>query len=298
MSYKDLIIEGIPSGNDAHAPPLLPEEYRSEYISSIPRIPVPNDKFVFYLRAKEPVATRLLADPRVKPQIIAESWTDLFFGSYPYWDWVFDFEVTESNSGEPYRVRRKLAQVSDQEIHGVWVPGVFAGDEVPNLPIPQFVITGFQRLRRDTQLVLPTVERINEALLRRIRDNPAELHNLKPRQFEELICDLLTKMGWQLELTPASKDGGYDIFGFSGSTGGVRSNWIIECKKYAPERKVGVEIVRSLCGVKEELKAANAMIVTTSSFTRGARDISRRRWDITLKDQEAILDWANEVASR
>lgn len=298
MSYQDLIIEGVPSGENVHSPPVLPDEYKREYISSIPRIPVPNDRFVFYIRVQDAVANRLWSDPRVRPQIVAKSWTDLFFGSYPYWDWVFDFDVTEDIGGEQCRIRRKLVQISDQEIHGVYVPGVFAGDQAPDLPLPNFVITGFQRLRRDTQLVVPTLQLINNALIDRIRSNPAELNQLKPRQFEELICEILTRMGWELELTPATKDGGYDIFGFSGSPGGVRSSWIIECKKYARERKIGVDIVRSLCGVKEELKAANAMIVTTSSFTRGAQDISRKRWDITLKDQKAIMEWANQVANR
>ncbi len=220
MSYKDLIIEGFPVGEDVHSPPQLPEDYNAEYISTIPRIPVPNGRFVFYIRAKDDVIERLASDPRVKSQVIARSWPDLFFGNYPYWDHVFDFDVTEIIEGQECRVRRKLADITDQEINGVYVPGVFAGDKVPELPLPRFVITGFQRFRQDTQLVIPIVTEINDALIKRIRANPNELDRLEPRQFEKLVFEILTQFGWELERTRATKDGGYDIFGFSGSPGG------------------------------------------------------------------------------
>ena len=84
--------------------------------------------------------------------------------------------------------------------------------------------------------------------------------------------------------------------GFSGTTGGVKSHWIIECKKWAPGRKVGVEIVRGICGVKEQVKSGNAMIVTTSSFTRGAEQLAHDRWDLSLKDYNAVADWLRVIA--
>lgn len=292
MTYRDIILEGVPSQENEHAPPVLPAEYMREYLSCIPRIPVPNGRFVFYMRGPTAVIDRLEADHRVKPQIIATSWTDLFFGKYSHWDWVFDLDVAEQRGTDAYRIRRKLAHVTDQEIHGIYVPGVFSGDAVPELRLPNFVIESYRRLRSDTQLVIPTLSTIHDSLVERIRRNPSELHRIRPRQFEELICELLARMGWKVELTPESNDGGYDIFGISGSTGGVTSSWIIECKKYAPENKVGVSVVRSLCGVKEQIKAANAMIVTTSTFTRGALNLSNSRWDLSLKDYQSVLEWA------
>ena len=297
MNYSDIILEGVPSEDDQHSPPVLPDDYARENLSCIPRIPLPNGRFVFYMRASEPVIERLLSDPRVQPQIIARSWTELFFGKYPYWDWVFDIDITEQEGDHTYRIRRKLAQVSDQEIHGIYVPGVFAGDTVPELHLPDFIVEKYQRLRSDTQIIIPTLSAIDYALLARLRENPAELHNMRPRQFEELICDLLRELGWDLELTPASKDGGFDIYGVSGNTGGVTTSWIIECKKYAQHNKVGVGVVRSLCGVKDQIKAANAMIVTTSTFTRGAQELSNSRWDLSLRDYEDVLNWAARTRS-
>ncbi|MEZ5649438.1 MAG: restriction endonuclease [Burkholderiaceae bacterium] len=295
MNYRDLIIEGLPATDDYHSPPALPDGYAREYIGSIPSISLPNGRFVFYIRVFTGTADRLEADPRVQGQIIARSWQELFFGDYRYWDWVFDAEVTELIDGLSCRARRKVALVSDQDIHGIYVPCIFGGDEVPDFPVPRFVVEKSRRFRADTRLILPSLVTLNSELVRRVRKNPDELHQIRPRQFEELICEVLARYGWRIELTPASKDGGYDIVGISGAAGGVASSWLIECKKYGPENKVGVGVVRALCGVKEQVKVANAMIVTTSTFTSGAVEMGTSRWDLSLRDHEDVLDWVSRV---
>jgi len=296
MSYRDIVIEGLPASEDYHAVPALPDEYMRQDLSCIPRIPLPNGRFVFYMRAPTSVIERLESDARVRSQIIARSWSELFFGGYAHWDWVFDAEVTEVIDGNPCRLRKKVALIADQQIHGIYVPGVFAGDEVPDFVVPRFVVEKYRRFRTDTQLILPTLHVLNDELLRRVKADPSALHQIKPRQFEELICEVLSRLGWRIELTPASKDGGYDIVGFSGSPGGVTSAWLVECKKYSPEHKVGIGVVRALCGVKEQVKVANAMIVTTSTFTRGAIEMSTNRWDLSLRDHQDVLSWVSSSA--
>ena len=75
---------------------------------------------------------------------------------------------------------------------------------------------------------------------------------------------------------------------------GVTTSWIIECKKYRKDRPVGVDIVRGLFGVKLDLKVANAMLATTSHFTKGVHDYKASRYDLELRDYEGILEWINE----
>lgn len=296
MQYADIILEGAPSAEDQHSAPILPAEYAGAYISCIPRIPLPNGRFLFYTRADRSVVERLANDSRVIDDVVARSWTDLFFGSYRFWDSVFDAEIEEVVESRKVHTRRKLRDVTSQRIVGIYPPGVFAGDEVPELPVPKFVVDRYVRMRNDVHLIRPVVSAISDELLRFLAAHPTAMHNLRPRQFEKLVCDILRTHGWDVELTPESKDGGFDIIGFSGTTGGVKSHWIIECKKWAPARKVGVEIVRGICGVKEQLKSANAMIVTTSSFTRGAEQLAHDRWDLSLKDYNAVADWLRAIA--
>lgn len=135
-----------------------------------------------------------------------------------------------------------------------------------------------------------TIELINY-----LKKHPKALYKIKPRQFEELIAEILASYGWQIQLTPPVKDGGYDIFAISKEIlSGVKTSWIIECKKYSPENKVSIDIVRALYGIKSNLRIANALIATTSYFTKGANDFKASRYDIELKDYESILEWINQ----
>lgn len=121
------------------------------------------------------------------------------------------------------------------------------------------------------------------------------MHALRPRQFEELIAEILASFGWQVQLTKATRDGGYDIYAITKEQqADVQTSWIIECKKYSSERRVGIDIVRQLYGVKIQLGVANMMLATTSQFTKGVKDYKSSRYDLELKDYEGILEWINE----
>jgi len=143
--------------------------------------------------------------------------------------------------------------------------------------------------------IINVVEVVTVELINYLKKHPKALYEIKPRQFEELIAEILASYGWNIQLTSATKDGGYDIFAISKDIlTGVKTSWIIECKKYSSENKVGVDIVRALYGVKSNLKVANALIATTSYFTKGANDFKASRYDIELKDYESILEWINQ----
>lgn len=174
--------------------------------------------------------------------------------------------------------------------------GVVFSDHIPTdwrYPITDLV--SLMEIEDDPPGDLATVVRIiTSRLIEYVRASPRELYNIRPRQFEEIIAEILASYGWDVELTPPTKDGGYDLFAISRDISGVKTSWIVECKKYKPENKVGVEVVRSLFGVKHDLRVANAMIATTSHFTRGVKDFKESHYDLDLRDYEGILDWIND----
>ncbi|MDO8477461.1 MAG: pentapeptide repeat-containing protein [Candidatus Rokubacteria bacterium] len=145
----------------------------------------------------------------------------------------------------------------------------------------------------ETRSVATVAGVISDELIRHLQRNPRALHELRPRQFEELIAEILASYGWEVQLTPASKDGGYDLFAISKDVAGVTTSWIIECKKFAPEHKVGVEIARALYGVKSDLRVANAMLATTSHFTAGVEKFKASRYDFDLRDYGGVVEWIN-----
>jgi len=128
------------------------------------------------------------------------------------------------------------------------------------------------------------------------RKDPEQLRELDPPLFEAVIAELLAGFGWEVSLTPPTRDGGYDILGVTADASGLKTSWVVECKRYAADNKVGVEIARQLAGVKGHIGVPNAVIVTTSSFTAGVHEFSAARHDLSLVDFAAIVKWLQGYA--
>jgi hypothetical protein len=138
------------------------------------------------------------------------------------------------------------------------------------------------------------VATINDELIHHLARNPELLYELNPRKFEELVAELLKAQGFEPTLTPRSRDGGRDILAArSDSLGSLL--YLVECKRYAPTNKVGVELVRAIHGVTQAERATKGVIVTTSSFTKGAIAFaSPLQYTIGLHDFEALKLWLND----
>jgi hypothetical protein len=141
------------------------------------------------------------------------------------------------------------------------------------------------------ELVRTDLLLVNEELISYLAKHPEMMYDVSPRKFEELVAELLYRMGYDVELTPYSKDGGYDILAiWRGEVGSLLT--LVECKRYRLDRPVGVEHVRNLIGVWDSVRASHAMIATTSSFTSGARDLERKyKWQLSLHDYGTLHSW-------
>ena len=126
----------------------------------------------------------------------------------------------------------------------------FLDNAVKNIKALQSLYTDQQPPKQ----LIKVVDVITPELINYLKKHPKAMYKIKPRQFEKLIAEVLASYGWDIQLTPAIKDGGYDIFAISKDQAGMQTSWIIECKKYAAENKVGIDIVRALYGVKSDLK--------------------------------------------
>ncbi len=142
--------------------------------------------------------------------------------------------------------------------------------------------------------LVEAVQTITAQLIQYLAKHPKAMYTIEPRQFEELIAEILASYGWQVHLTKATRDGGYDLFAISKDQAGVETSWIIECKKYREDRKVGIDVARALYGVKMDLNVANMMLATTSHFSRDLHAWKASRYDLELRDYEGILEWLNE----
>jgi restriction system protein len=143
--------------------------------------------------------------------------------------------------------------------------------------------------------VIVTVRSVNDELLARLRSKPQLLRHLSPRQFEEVVAELLVRQGYEVDLSPATRDGGFDMYAARSDQLGSFL-FLVECKRYTPPRKVGVEVVRSLYGAVQQRKATAGIIATTSFFSADATDFQRDiRHQISLRDYIEIKEWLRLV---
>lgn len=132
---------------------------------------------------------------------------------------------------------------------------------------------------------------INDEIIRYLARNPNKVHDLSSRKFEELVADILRNFGFDVELTRATRDGGKDIVAYI-RTQATAFLTYVECKKYAPHNKVGVDVVRQVYGVQRIYKANKSLIVTTSSFSCDAIEARRQiENEMDLRDFEDLKVW-------
>jgi len=161
------------------------------------------------------------------------------------------------------------------------LPRISLSDECPPTKLlysPEIVLVSldFQRLVREAV-------KHSEALL-----------TLDPRQFEEFIAEIWHRFGYQVELTKRTRDGGFDVAAVGGSRATTR--FLIECKRWDPEHKIGVSVVRELYAVKLHESATKAILATTSYLTSEADEfIDDHIWELEARDHEGVLRWVRDA---
>ena len=87
---------------------------------------------------------------------------------------------------------------------------------------------------RESRLVVD-VASVNALLLRQLETEPSGWYALSPRRFEEIVAEILSLKGYDVSLTPATADGGFDIYAAK-KDGLGEFLFLIECKRYTPPR--------------------------------------------------------------
>lgn len=138
---------------------------------------------------------------------------------------------------------------------------------------------------------------VNDRLLKYLSENPEALYHLTSREFEEVMAEIYNKLGYKVELTKETRDGGKDII--------IRKPEIlgdfiyyVECKKYAPNNPVGIGLVKNLVGTVDADRVNGGILATTSYFTPDARKfVTDNKYDyqIQMHDYNKIREMLNQV---
>jgi restriction system protein len=139
---------------------------------------------------------------------------------------------------------------------------------------------------------------VGDALIEALAARPELLHQLRPRQFEELMAELYSREGFEVELTPPTRDGGVDLFLIQHTAFG-RLMTVVDCKRTRADRPVGVAVVRQMLGTVDATGASAGVLATTSRFTRGAYEMGARYpFRLALQDYFALHTMLRKITSR
>lgn len=94
-----------------------------------------------------------------------------------------------------------------------------------------------------------------------------DVNSLSGIEFENLCKNLIENMGFSVETTKASGDGGIDLIAYNHEPI-LSGKYIIQCKRYSGS--VGEPIIRDLYGVITSERANKGILMTTGYFTKSA----------------------------
>jgi hypothetical protein len=149
-----------------------------------------------------------------------------------------------------------------------------------------------------------TVDLINligipwEQVRREITNRPILLDSLDPRMFEELVAEIFRDHGWEVDLTARTRDGGFDIVAIRRSLP-TNLKVLVEAKRYSPDRTVGVDVVRSLYGIRTLRAASQVVLATSTTVSADAKKEFSRviPWELDFLERDKILQWCRQSGS-
>jgi HJR/Mrr/RecB family endonuclease len=112
------------------------------------------------------------------------------------------------------------------------------------------------------------------------------LRSMKPKEFEEYIAELFSRLGYKTRTTGGPHDGGIDVVAKKD-----KIKHYIQCKKYFARHEVGVGEVRDFYGsIADHLTNGKGYFITTNKFTLAAEKFVEDK-PIELIDSFKLLEY-------
>lgn len=137
---------------------------------------------------------------------------------------------------------------------------------------------------------------VNEQVLKYISENPKILYQLSGREFENVMAEIYLKLGYDVTVTKATRDGGKDIIIRKPDALGDFI-YYVECKKYSPNHTVGIGIVQRFVGTVNTERVNGGILATTSFFTEPAKQFvldNKLNYQIKMHDYYEIQKLLNQ----
>lgn len=170
-------------------------------------------------------------------------------------------------------------------------------NEVNNKVITEIFQPDSEKAIDSEESPIITLSPVNDQVLKYLSEHPESFYQLTDNDFEIVMAEIYSKLGYDVTRTKATRDGGKDLI--------IRIPEIlgdfiyyVECKKYNPKRPIGVGIIRNLVGTVNTDRVNGGILATTSFFTRDVyKFISDNKWNCQIKthDYNVIKDLLSQA---
>jgi hypothetical protein len=113
---------------------------------------------------------------------------------------------------------------------------------------------------------------------------------MDPIAFEKHVMSFFLGNG----LTDASMTRRTGDQGIDGVARHAQGLIVVQCKRYAPENKVGRPAIQQFKGAMHDYEAWRGYFVTTSSFTNDARESAEKSSNLSLVDIDGLAVWQSQ----
>ena len=117
------------------------------------------------------------------------------------------------------------------------------------------------------------------------------LRKMDPFEFEYYVANIFKKMGYKTEVTQGASDNGIDII--LKKDGKISA---VQVKRYSENNNIGEPVIRDFFGSFSSRNIPNGFFVTTSFFTKAAKEWSKDQ-PIELIDANGLIDMLNKTKS-
>lgn len=239
----------------------------------------------------------VLSQAQIFSEFASNNIKGLLSNSIEYYTLLAQIELKEVQPYPYERISAYFEAFANYKLAYYYPENISAEEKAENKKVDRKVVTeifepikeiGEEADKKESAII--TLSPVNDKVLKYLSENPEALYQLTAREFEEVMAEIYCKLGYKVELTKATRDGGKDIII---REPGILGDFIyyVECKKYAAERHIGVGLVKNLVGTVNTDRVNGGILATTSYFTPDAkRFILDNKYDyqIQMHDYDKI----------
>lgn len=126
-----------------------------------------------------------------------------------------------------------------------------------------------------------------------LQKHPDVIDTIAWEAFEKLIAEIFASHGFCVDLTGRVRNRSSDILAVRNDEFGVRTQYLIECKRYRSTRRVGMDIINGVIGSARRADVDHSFIVTSSYFTKDVIDRKSEFEQLRLhiRDGDDVREW-------